>query len=276
MIDVKLKILTLSLLIVFSFVAPQFIKAESTNNSGEFFRHFARALHDKDESKLKSLIDPSVKIPEIRENTPISSLETLPSPRKNTYVIIGSFRDDSFDDCMGGCQRIAFIWEVLMKSDRISKIKVISDEANPFMNEVILTKEYKEKFNKQIYGPGYFPFKITHVSGKISGEKITLYYKNVKTPCVVKIHAEPTAGEIILPKGNMYKLITLHKGYKGFMGELPEGYELILLNDNIQYNVKLIGDSTNYKPSKRDLIKVVNSMFPPKYDSAISWRDPIR
>ncbi|MEH7378573.1 hypothetical protein [Neobacillus drentensis] len=158
----------------------------------------------------------------------------------------------------------SFVAPHFIKADRISEIKVISDEANPFMNELILTKEYKEKFNKQIYGPGYFPFKITHVSGKISGEKITLYYKNVKTPCVVKIQAEPTAGEIILPKGNMYKPTKLQKGYKGFIGELPEGYELILLIDNIQYNVKLIGNSTNYKPSKSDLIKVVNSMFPPK------------
>jgi hypothetical protein len=261
MIGLKIKILILGLL-VYTFVTAKSIKAESLNKE-EFFHHFARALYYKDESKLHSLMEPSVKIPEIRENTPISGLETLPSPRKNTYVMIGSFRDDSLD-CKGGCLRMAFIWEVSMKGDKISNIKVISDLANPHMNELILTKEYKEKFNNQIYGPGYFPFKITHVSGKIAGKKISLYYKNVKISSVVKIEAEPTNGEIILLKRNTYKMVALQKGHKGFIGELPVGYECIFLIDKIQYTVTLLGDCTHYKPSKNDLIQVTNSMFPPK------------
>ncbi|WP_160718647.1 hypothetical protein [Bacillus sp. USDA818B3_A] len=260
----KIKIFIVVLLLFCSFGPPLLINAETKNNNGEIFRKLARALYYKDESLLRSLTEPSVKIPEIRENTTINSLQTLPSPHKNMYVMIGSFKD-CLDDGKGGCgDRIAFIWEVSMKNDKITKINVISDVANPYMNELILTKEYKEKFNKQIFGAGYFPFKITHVSGKISGEKITIYYKNIKMTGVVKIQARPTAGEIILPKMNMYKQVALQNGGHGFIGKLPVGYEIIFLIDNIQYNVKLYSDGKHYKPSKSDLIKVANSMFPPK------------
>jgi len=57
----------------------------------------------------------------------------------------------------------------------------------------------------------------------------------------------------------MYKLVTLKKGYKGFIGGIPVGYELIFLYDNIQYNLKFIGKK-KYKPSTSELIKVANSM----------------
>ncbi len=204
------------------------------------------------------MLEPSVNIPEIRENTPIGGLETLPSPHKNTLVMIGSFQDDRPVGC---AKRIAFIWEVSIKNDKISRIKVVSDVANPYMNELIVTKEYKEKFNKEILVPFDFPFKMTHVSGKISGEKINLYYKNVKLPSVLEIEAKPTANNLFLPKGNIYKMVRLKKDYKGFIGEIGAGYELMFLHDKMQYNIKLIGDN-HYKPSKDQLIKVANSMLP--------------
>jgi hypothetical protein len=218
-------------------------------------------LHERNLSKLKSLTEPSVKIPEIRENTPISSIQSLPSPHKNSSIIIGSFRD-SWDDCTGGCaDRIAFIWEITINNDKISNIKVISDVANPHMNELIVTKEYKEKFNKEILVPMHFPFKMTHVNGKVTGEKIFLHYENKEIAGALEIQAEPTAGEIILPKRNMYKPVDLKKGYEGFIGENRKGYELIFQSDKMQYSVKLLGDDKKYKASKKELIKVVNWML---------------
>ena len=138
---------------------------------------------------------------------------------------------------------------------------VHEDVANQHMNELILTKEYKEKFKKQIIVPSYFPFKITHVSGKIAQDKLTLDYKNVNLTSLLKIQAGPTDGEILLPKGNLYKPVALDKGYNGYFGKMATGYELIFLHNNIQYNVKLIDKDRKYKPSKNELKKVANSMI---------------
>lgn len=257
----KIKILILALLVVSIFGAPTSADT-SINDSGKLIYEFTKALHDKDVSKLNSLIEPSVKIPEIRENTPINSLQTLPSPRKNTFAMIGNFREDCLDGREGGClERIAFIWEVSIKDNKISKIKVISDVANPHMNELILTKKYKEKFNKELLVPVHFPFKMTHVSGKISGEKIALHYKNIELPAVLEIQAEPNNGNLILPKKRGFKPVSLKKNCENYIGKTLEGYELIFISDMMQYNVKLDSASSKYKPSKSELIKVANSML---------------
>ncbi|WP_066249536.1 hypothetical protein [Neobacillus drentensis] len=168
---------------------------------------------------------------------------------------------------------IAFTWEVSVKNNKISKIKVISDVANPHMNELIVIKGYKEKFNKEILVPMHFPFKMTHVNGKVSGKKIFLQYQNKENSGVLGIQVEPTAGEITLPKGNMYKPVTLNKGYHGFIGKTRKGFELIFLSDDMQYSVKLLGDNKKYKPSKKELIKVVNWMLFTKEPRGMYWED---
>jgi hypothetical protein len=163
---------------------------------------------------------------------------------------------------LGRCaERIAFIWEVSIKNNKISKIKVVSDAANPYMNELIVTKEYKEKFNKEILVPMHFPFKMTHVDGKVNGKKLFLHYQNKEIGGALEIETEPTTGEIVLPKGNLYQPVDLVKGYKGFIGKIPIGFELIFLSDHLQYNVRLLGDGKRYQPSEKELIKVVNWMF---------------
>jgi hypothetical protein len=85
--------------------------------------------------------------------------------------MIGRFEEKCLDVRFDRCpQRIAFIWEITVNNNKISKIKVISDVSNPHMNELIFTKQYKDKFNKEILVPAYFPFRMTHVSGEIIGE----------------------------------------------------------------------------------------------------------
>jgi hypothetical protein len=266
----KIKMFILIFLIVNALGAPTLVKAETEVNDYEdisqeffhkFFREFSNALHERNLSKLKSLMEPSVEIPEIRENTPISGIQSLPSPQKNSLILIGSFRDD-LNDCEGSCpERIAFIWEVSIKKNKISNIKVISDVANPHMNELIVTKEYREKFNKEILVPMHFPFKMTHVNGKVSGEKIFLQYENKEIAGVLEIRAEPSTGEVKLPKRTIYKQVDLKKSYKGLIGEKPTGFELIFLSNNMQYTVRLLGYDKKYNPSKKELIKVVNWML---------------
>jgi hypothetical protein len=93
----KIKILILAFLVNSVLGAPISAKAETTINH-LFFRELSRALYERDETKLKNLVAPSVEIPEMRENTPIGGLATLPSPHKNKVVMIGHFRDECLDD----------------------------------------------------------------------------------------------------------------------------------------------------------------------------------
>ncbi|NHC42239.1 hypothetical protein G6549_20120 [Bacillus sp. MM2020_1] len=149
--------------------------------------------------------------------------------------------------------------------------KAMNEEMRWF--HLLVIKEYKEKFNKEILVPMHFPFKMTHVQGKVSGKKIFLQYQNKEISGVLGIHVEPTAGEITLPKGNMYKPVSLNKGYHGFIGKTQKGFELIFLSDNMQYSVKLLGDNKKYKPSKKELIKVVNWMLFTKVPRGMYWED---
>jgi hypothetical protein len=260
-IIMKIKKSILIFLVVLTLGAQSTTYTKAMNEEMRWFHQLSRALYERDAKKLNALVEPGVKIPEVRENSPIMGLSTLPSTHKDTVIVIGNFRDcmgNRLDECL---ERIAFIWEVSVNNNKISKIKVISDVANPHMNELIVTKEYKEKFNKEILVPMHFPFKMTHVNGKVNGENIFLQYQNKEIAGVLKIQAEPTAGEIILPKNNMYKPVQLKKGNHGFIGETQKGYELIFVSDNMQYSVKLLGDHKRYKPSKKELIKVVNWML---------------
>jgi hypothetical protein len=269
----KMKKFILIFLVVITLGAQSPTYTKAMNEEMRWFHQLSRGLYERDAKKLNALVEPGVKIPEIRENSPVMGLSTLPSTHKDTVIVIGNFRDcmgERQDECI---ERIAFIWEVSFKNNKISNIKVISDVANPHMNELIVTKEYRQKFNKEILVPMHFPFKMTHVNGKVSGENIFLQYQNKEIAGILEIQAEPTAGEITLPKSNMYKPVPLKKGYQGFIGETKKGYELIFLSDNMQYSVKLLGDHKKYKPSKKELIKVVNWMLFTKEPRGMYYED---
>jgi hypothetical protein len=225
--------------------------AANRNFEQEVFRAFDKALFHNDHQRLNTLKEPHVKLPEIREKTPLGGLGTLPSPRKNTLILMGHFFED------GQAERIAFIWEITWKDHKISHIKVVSDVANPLMNELIVTKEYREKFNKEILVPSYFPFHITHVEGKVTGKELSIEYKNMKMAGVLEITAAPA---VDVPKG--YKPVVISDRKKGLIGNTPMGYKLVFSQEDLQYNVSLNGTNGKYKPTQTDLIKVVNSMFP--------------
>ncbi|MDF2700873.1 MAG: hypothetical protein K0Q49_2436 [Haloplasmataceae bacterium] len=234
---------------------PMNIKAQSDDPNTSVIRQFFSAIHDRDEMKLKSLVmNSTLKIPEIREVTPITSFQSFPSYKKeNSRIIIGRFGEDY--------ERFAFIWEVSFndKHDKITKIKVISDLANPHMNEQTIVKKYTIKFKKDILVPAYFPFDVTHVTGKITGNEITLYYKNKDINNVLEIKASPQTKDHQIG----YTPITIKNGGKVFIGKKPTGYGCIFIYDNMWYEVSIYKvHEGSYKPSRKELVKVVESMFP--------------
>jgi hypothetical protein len=229
------------------------IRAHSNDPNISVTRQLFSAIHDRDARKLKSLVTPSVKIPEIREVTPITRFQSFPSYKKeNSRIIVGRFGEEY--------ERFAFIWEVSFNKDhnKITEIKVISDLANPHMNEQPIVKKYTKKFKKNILVPAFFPFDVTHVTGKVTGNMINLYYKNLDINGVLEIKASP---QLIEQTGKT--TVTLNNGKNAFLEKIQSGFVCTLIHENMQYEVsvyKINGGS--YNPSKKQLIKVVESMFP--------------
>ncbi|MCM3764470.1 hypothetical protein [Neobacillus niacini] len=244
----KEKILFL-VLVCFLSIPNMVGSAKERNFEHEVSRVFEKALLHNNDQRLNSLKEPHIKLPEIREKTPIGGLATLPSTRENSVLLMGHFFEH------GHAERMAFIWEISWKNYKISDIKVLSDLANPLMNELIVTKEYRDKFDKDLLVPSYFPFEITHVDGKVRSEEVSLEYKNIMVSGLLEIVASP---EGRVPKG--YKTVELRDGKTGLIGKAANGYEFVFSHEKMQYNVMLSGT----KLSKKELVKVVESMFPNK------------
>jgi hypothetical protein len=259
----NLWLITISSLLLFfgNGISPTlFAKAEITENKLEIIHKFVNAFSKKDKQDLKSLVDPSVKIPEIRENTPIVGIQGLRSPENDKMVLLGRFEEEKET----GIQRIAFIWEVTVLHNRISNIRVVADAANPFMNEQIVFNEYKEKFKKEILLPTHFSFTVTHVNGKISGNKITLNYINRESIGILQIEAMPQQKDHLDVLDGSYQPITIENGLKGMLGKTPTGYEFIFKYDGMDYHLKIHeADGGSYRATKLDLLHVAESLFNP-------------
>ncbi|MDR6999934.1 hypothetical protein [Neobacillus niacini] len=242
-------------LVIGCMMAPFSIKAKSPDSTQAVLHDFVNAIMKKDDRLAKKLIKPSVKIPEIRENTPIQGVQTLPSPHRNARILLAHFEREYFDN-NSFAERIAFIWEVYVENNKISRIKVLSDLSNPLMNEPI--KEYQEKFNKQLLVPAYFPFKITHVQGNVVYNEAIWFYRNKNGK--LSLQATPHSGKLGPLKD--YRSLILKNGLEAFIIEIQAGYQVIFHYDDIQYTVKLEGEKKLYQPLEKELIDVVESMFP--------------
>lgn len=85
---------------------------------------FIEALMKKDEKLAQSYLVEGVTVPQLKEKTPIGGYSGVPSPNKDvTSVLVAYFRDLG---ALGETtNRIAFIWELTVKNDKITNINVI-------------------------------------------------------------------------------------------------------------------------------------------------------
>lgn len=216
---------------------------------------FIRTLVTKGEEEARSYVDSDVDIPEIRENTPIRGVSGLPSPKGNVRVSVAYF-----DDGKNAPDRMAFIWEVTYKKNKITDIRVVYDGSNPFMNELNIIKAYKKKFSKNILGLSSFPFDITHVDGEIKGEVANIQYKNNEKNGIINLKVEPKDKELDMYKDVGSKLYFLKNGEKALcLRDSSHNYKLIFQYDELQYTIDIEGIVTQ----PNDLIYVANSMFLP-------------
>jgi hypothetical protein len=240
---------------------PVHTSAERQNTNPNVVRKFMIEIMTNDFSKEKSFVKPSIKVPEIRENTPISGYQSLPSPKKNKKVIIAHFNKEPIGN-EGFNERIAFIWELSLIKDKIAAIDVVYDGSNPFMNEPI--KAFHKQFNKEPLVPSYFPFNVTHVEDYVTKSNFGWAYKNNKTQDILKISAHPyTRSNGLLsnlknPNNKRFKPFILSNGKESFLRKLPNGYQITFLHDSIIYTVSLEGGNL----TKPQLLQAVYSMFP--------------
>lgn len=244
------------LMVVMMFTVPNSLSAAKP--SRDVLHELVMALGKNDVSKAKSLLKPSVTLPEIREKTPLGGIQSLPSSKPNTTVMVGYFEQEFNNE--GYPQRIAFIWEVTTDGEQISRIKVVADAANPHMNEQISVNEYKRKFHKEILVPAFFPFQVTHVDGDVTGNVITLDYRNVPLKFLLELKAQPSLNRGPAPKD--YTALTLKNGKEVFVHSVESGYQVIFQHEKLEYTVKLEGENETFKPKKAELMEVVESMFP--------------
>lgn len=80
----------------------------------------------------KYLLD-RVQIPLINERSIIRQIKLAPSPTKNVKVLIGYFEDRVLKG-----DRLAFIWELTYKGNKISEIRVVYDGANVLVDKFYL------------------------------------------------------------------------------------------------------------------------------------------
>jgi len=225
------------------------------NQTDTIVRDFLEALVKNDDKKAQSYLIDGVKIPELKESTPIGSIAGLPSPINGVKVIVAYFKNE-----LSG-ERIAFIWEVAVKDEKITQIRVIHDGTNPFMEEAKVVKEYEMKFKKNILVPSKFPFEITSFHGSVNNERLMLHYTNESNE-FLKITISPTIANLERYKGKTDKFYTLDDGTRVlYRGEFDLGYELRFQRDGLQYTV-VIGNKENLKKKFRaeDLMKIAGSM----------------
>ncbi|KOS62794.1 hypothetical protein FJQ98_06885 [Lysinibacillus agricola] len=229
------------------FLSIQHVKAGPYGN--DVVSNFTMALMKKDEKQARTYLSSNVKLPEIREETPIRRVSGLPSLKANVRVSLAYF-----DDGEDMPERIAFIWEITSNQEKITDIRVIYDGSNPFMNESKMIKEYSNKHKANILTASKFPFDITHVEGNINKDTLLIRYRNVKLHGLLQVKIEPGEEDLEAAKGeNIY---TLKNGIKA----LYLRNELIFLHDSLKYSIRIESeipqDFTVY-----DLLEIANSMF---------------
>ena len=234
-------------------LAIQSVKAKPL--SDDVVSNLMYALVKKDEKLARAYVSSEVKIPEIRENTPITGFSGLPSPKKNVMVSIAYFSAEN------NSERIAFIWEVTSNKEKITNIRVVYDGSNPFMNESKARMEYEAKNKTNVLYPSKFPFDITHISGDVNKEVLMLRYRNADLGGLLQIKIVPHNTEVETLKGENDEFYSLKNGTNAlYQPNFPAASQLVFRNGNLRYSIGISYATKDFVPVD-DLLKVANSMF---------------
>lgn len=218
---------------------------------------FMHNLLKDNRKSLKTYLFDGVYIPEINKDSPVSEYVLVPTPqRKDTILVVAFFEGEVRDD------RVAFIWELVVKNDKISRIETIHNSTIPLLEEAKLVKEYELKFQKKLLVPVYFPFEITDFDGYLDNDFLNLTYRSESINGMLKISVSPVVRQLKNFKTKQDELHTLKDGTKVlYRTNNPVEYGIIFQKDGLQYSIG-IGNKGHLKKkfSLNDLLQIADSM----------------
>lgn len=91
---------------------------------------FAKAITQKDRIQAEKYTADFVQIPEIREASRNLRYQLVPSSEIGVNYLMVHFDEETQKG-----DRLAFIWELTVKDDRITYIRVLFDDANKLVDE---------------------------------------------------------------------------------------------------------------------------------------------
>jgi hypothetical protein len=250
------KVLLFTLVLtISSLLASKYVLAEPRQVVDNFINHLIKKEHD---SASLYLYDKSMKIPELIETTPIGGINVLTTPQRNdTQIVVAYFKGEH------GGERIAFIWELIVKDEKISHIKVIHDGTKPLLEEAKLVKEYQLKFHRRVLVPNEYPSEITSFNGYIDekNEVLHLGYGIESLHSYLHITVFPVSWNLERYIGNNTELRTLKDGTKVlYRSNFDLAYEIRFQKDGLNYKMAVGKKNLNKKFTVDDLMQIAESM----------------
>ena len=100
-------------------------------------------------------------------------------------------------------ERIAFIWELIVKDEKISHIKVIHDRTKPLLEEAKLVKEYQLKFHRRVLVPPRNGRQLQEITNLVENKNITpsidsIYNFDDINKALLKVSTGYSQGKVIV------------------------------------------------------------------------------
>ncbi|NRF89851.1 hypothetical protein HQN89_02200 [Paenibacillus frigoriresistens] len=225
----------------------------------KFINHL---IEKEQDAAMRYLYSQSVKIPELVETKPIGGFNVLTTPQRNdTQIVVAYFKGEP------GQERIAFIWEVIVKDEKISYIQVIHDGTKPLLEEAKLVKEYQLKFHRRALVPTEFPAEITGFHGFITernetqAEILDLGYGMESLNSYLHITVIPSTENLDRYIWKNTEILKLKDGTKVlYNANFDLGYEMRFQKDGLNYKLTVGKKNLSKKFTVDDLLKIADSM----------------
>jgi hypothetical protein len=254
------KILLFTLVLTMSsFFDSKYVEAEPRKVVDTFINHVIKKEQD---AARQYLYSESVKIPELIETKPIEGFNILTTSQRNdTQNVIAYFKGEP------GGERIAFIWEVIVKDEKISYIQVIHDGTKPLLEEAKLVKEYQLKIHRRVLVPTEFPAEITGFLGYITEKNETLPeildlgYGMESLQSYLHIAVFPVTENLDRFKWKNTEILKLKDGTKVlYNANFDLGYEIRFQKNGLNYKMAVGKKNLSKTFTIDDLMKIAESM----------------
>ncbi|OCT13337.1 hypothetical protein A8709_03535 [Paenibacillus pectinilyticus] len=248
------------LLTLSSLFASKDAQAEQPKKVVEhFINHVIKNEHDLARSYL---FDTRLAIPELKETTAIGKFNVLTTPqKKDTQVVVAYFKGEP------GGERVAFIWEIIVRDEKISYIQVIHDGAKPLLEEAKLVKEYQLKYHRRVLVPTEFPAEITGFHGYMTEkngtlpETLDLGYGMESLHSYLHIAVFPVTEHLDRFIWKNTEILQLKDGTKVlYHANFDLGYEIRFQKDGLNYKLAVGKKNLSKKFTVDDLLKIAESM----------------